>query len=44
MINIENFQSKLPKIGYITIKEFGDCANIHNADPLYLLVHSATGY
>ena len=29
-------------IGYITIKKFVDCGNIHNANPLYLIIHSAT--
>ena len=31
-------------IGYITIKEFSDCKNIHSVNPLYLTIHSATGY
>ena len=31
-------------IGYITIKKFGDCENIHSLNPLYLIIHSATGY
>ena len=31
-------------IGYITIKKFGDCENIHRVNPLYLIFHSATGY
>ena len=31
-------------IGYITIKKFGDCENIHSVNPLYLLIYSATGY
>ena len=31
-------------IGYITIKKFSDCGNIHSVNPLYLIVHSATGY
>ena len=31
-------------IGYITIKKFGDCENIHSINPLYLIIHSATGY
>ena len=31
-------------IGYITIKKFGDCENIHSVNPLYLTIHSATGY
>ena len=28
-------------IGYITIKKFGDCENIHSVNPLYLIIHSA---
>ena len=31
-------------IGYITIKRFGDCENIHSINPLYLIIHSSTGY
>ena len=31
-------------IGYITIKKFGDCENIHSVNPLCLIFHSATGY
>ena len=31
-------------IGYITIKTFGDCENIHSVNPLYLTIYSATGY
>ena len=31
-------------IGYITIEKFGDCENIHSLNPLYLIIHSATGY
>ena len=31
-------------IGYITIKKFGDCENIHSVNPLYLIICSATGY
>ena len=31
-------------IGYITIKKFNDCGHIHSVNPLYLLIHSATGY
>ena len=30
--------------GYIMIKKFGDCENIHSVNPLYLLIYSATGY
>ena len=29
-------------IGYITIKTFGDCENIHSVNPLYLIIYSAT--
>ena len=31
-------------IGYITIKKFGDCENIHSVNLLYLIIHSATGH
>ena len=31
-------------IGYIMIKKFSDCENIHSVNPLYLIIHSATGY
>ena len=31
-------------IGYINIKKFGDSENIHSVNPLYLVIHSATGY
>ena len=31
-------------IGYITIKKFGDCKNIHSVNSLYLIIHSATRY
>ena len=31
-------------IGYITIKEFGDCENICSVNPLYLIIHSAAGH
>ena len=31
-------------IGYITIKKFSDCENTHSVNPLYLIIHSATGY
>ena len=31
-------------IGYITIKKFSDCENIHSVNPLYLIINSATGY
>ena len=29
-------------IVYTAIKKFGDCENIHSANPLYLIIHSAT--
>ena len=31
-------------IGYIAIKKFDDCENIHSVNPLYLIIHSATGH
>ena len=31
-------------IGYNTIKKFSDSKNINNVNPLYLIIHSATGY
>ena len=31
-------------IGYITIKKFGDCENIYSANPMYLIIDSATGH
>ena len=31
-------------IGYIAIKKFSDWDNIHSVNPLYLIIHSATGY
>ena len=31
-------------IGYIPIKKFSYCENIHSMNPLYLIIHSATGY
>ena len=31
-------------IGYITINKFGDCENIHSANPLYLIINSALGH
>ena len=30
-------------IGYTIIKKFSDCENIHSLNPLYLIIHSATG-
>ena len=31
-------------IGYFTIKKFSDSENIHSINPLYLIIHSATGH
>ena len=31
-------------IGYITIKQIVDYENIHSVNPLYLIIHSRTGY
>ena len=31
-------------INYITMKKFSDCENFHSLNPLYLIIHSATGY
>ena len=31
-------------IGYIPIKKFEDCENIHKANSLYLIINSATGH
>ena len=31
-------------IGYIAVKKIGDCENINSVNPLYLMIHSATGY
>ena len=31
-------------IGYLTIKKFGDCENIHSVNPFYLIIHTATGH
>ena len=31
-------------IGYITIKKFNTYKNINSVNPLYLIIHSATGY
>ena len=31
-------------IGYITIKKFSHCENIHSVNPLYLIFHSVTGH
>ena len=56
IIDIRNFHSNLLKvhkshkdidiyyIGYMMIKKFSDCGNIHSVNPLYLIIHSATGH
>ena len=31
-------------VGYITIKKFCDCENIHSVNPLYLIINKANGY
>ena len=31
-------------IGYINVKKIVDCENINSVNPLYLRIHSATGY
>ena len=31
-------------IGYITIKKFSDCENIHRVNPWYLIIDSAKRY
>ena len=31
-------------IGYITLKKFGDCENIHSRNLLHLIIHSTTGH
>ena len=31
-------------IGYINVKKIGDCENINSVNPLYLMIHSVTGY
>ena len=31
-------------ISYIMIKKFNDYENIHSVNPLYLIIHSATGH
>ena len=31
-------------IGCVTFKKFNDCENIHSVNPLYLIIHSATGH
>ena len=42
-ITIKKF-SECENIGYITIKKFSNYENIHSVNPLYLIIHSATGH
>ena len=47
LLNIEKKSHKdidIYYIGYITIKKFSDCENIHSVNPLYLIIHSSTGH
>ena len=47
LLKIENKSHKdidIYYIGYISIKKFGDCENIHCVNPLYLIIDSTTGY
>ena len=47
LLNIDKKSHKdidIYSIGYITINKFNDCENIHSANPLYLIYHSATGH
>ena len=31
-------------IGYIAIKSYGNCENIHSVNPLHLIINEADGY
>ena len=44
MIDVKNLHkdTDIYYVGYITIKKFGDCENIHIVNPLYLIICSAT--
>ena len=47
MLKIDKKQHKgidIYYIGYVIIKNFGDCENIRSVNPLYLIIYSATGY
>ena len=47
LLNIEEKSDKdidIYFISYIIIKKFSDYKNIHSMNPLYLIIHSATGY
>ena len=47
LLNIDKKSNKdndIYYIGYITMKKFGDCENIHSVYLLYLIIHSATGH
>ena len=49
-VNLLNIEKKPHKdvdmyyIGYIIITKFNDYENIHSVNPLYLIIHSATGH
>ena len=46
-LNIEKKSHKdidIYYFGYIMIKKFDDYENIHNINPMYLIINSATGY
>ena len=42
-ITIKKF-SDCENIDSITVKKFSDCENIHSVNPLFLIIHSATGH
>ena len=50
MIDIKNSHSDLHKdisiyhIDYTTIKKYSNYENTHTVNPLYLIIHSTTGY
>ena len=47
LLKLENKSHKdidIYYISYIMIKKFSDYENIHNINPLYLIIHSATGH
>ena len=47
LLKIDNKSQKdiyIYYIGYIIIKKFNDCENIHSLNPLYLIIHSVTGH
>ena len=47
LLNIDKKSHKnidMDYIGYIAIEKVSDCENIHSVNPLYLIIHSATGH